>query len=162
MGTLRIASESHADFIRELWMQPENTIFLNPFDEHELIESILSKNILLWECDEEASGFIALECWAPGNVGLSDLAVVNRNSGVGVEMLTATINRLFSDPLMHRLSLDTTIDNMAAIKLSERTGFFREGVLRECWQRPNSEWIDCVLYGLLRREWKIQSESNSG
>jgi RimJ/RimL family protein N-acetyltransferase len=49
---------------------------------------------------------------------------------------------------LHRLQLETLVDNHAMIKVAGRVGFVQEGVLR------GSEWVnggfaDAVIFGLL-------------
>jgi RimJ/RimL family protein N-acetyltransferase len=43
---------------------------------------------------------------------------------------------------------------MRALRLYESLGFQREGLIRECWRRPDGAWVDCFLLGLLQREWR--------
>ncbi len=54
----------------------------------------------------------------------------------------------------HRIGFDVTVDNTRALRLYDRLGFRREGHIRECWLRPDGQWVDCLLLGLLAREWR--------
>ena len=63
------------------------------------------------------------------------------------------LDHLFDQRGAHRVGLDVTTDNAAALALYARLGFVREGTWRECWQRPAGDWVDCAFLAILRREW---------
>ena len=51
----------------------------------------------------------------------------------------------------HRLELEIYGFNERAMRHAERIGFVREGVRRRAYRR-HGEWVDGVLYGLLRED----------
>ena len=51
----------------------------------------------------------------------------------------------------HRLQLEIYGFNERAMAHAERAGFIREGVRRRAYWRHN-EWVDGVLYGLVRED----------
>ena len=51
----------------------------------------------------------------------------------------------------HRLQLEIYGFNERAIEHAERSGFVREGVKRKAYRR-HGEWVDGVLFGLLRED----------
>ncbi len=51
----------------------------------------------------------------------------------------------------HRLQLEIYGFNERAIRHAERAGFVREGVKRKAYHR-HGEWVDGVLYGLVRED----------
>lgn len=53
---------------------------------------------------------------------------------------------------LHRIEADADPRNTASLRLLERLGFVREGLLRERYHQLG-EVQDAVLLGLLRREW---------
>jgi RimJ/RimL family protein N-acetyltransferase len=64
--------------------------------------------------------------------------------------------RLFQRHLLldldyHRLQLEIYGFNERAIKHAERSGFIREGVKRKAYWR-HGEWVDGVLFGLVRED----------
>jgi len=64
--------------------------------------------------------------------------------------------RLFQRHLLdelgyHRLQLEIYGFNERAIAHAERAGFVREGVRRKAYWR-NGEWVDGVIYGLVRED----------
>jgi RimJ/RimL family protein N-acetyltransferase len=58
---------------------------------------------------------------------------------------------LLLDLDFHRLQLEIYGFNERAIEHAERSGFVREGVKRKAYWR-HSEWVDGVLFGLLRED----------
>jgi RimJ/RimL family protein N-acetyltransferase len=68
------------------------------------------------------------------------------------EALTALLDYAFGPMDLRRLEADTDPRNEPSVRLLERVGFSREGLLRERWVVAD-EISDSVLLGLLRREW---------
>jgi RimJ/RimL family protein N-acetyltransferase len=60
---------------------------------------------------------------------------------------------------LHRVFADTDPRNARSIRVLERFGFRREGVLREHY-RVQGEPQDAVVYGLLRSEWARGAEQS--
>jgi RimJ/RimL family protein N-acetyltransferase len=58
---------------------------------------------------------------------------------------------LLDDLGYHRLQLEIYGFNERALAHAERAGFVREGVRRQAYWR-NEEWVDGVLYGLVRED----------
>jgi RimJ/RimL family protein N-acetyltransferase len=58
---------------------------------------------------------------------------------------------LFDELGYHRLQLEIYGFNERALAHAERAGFVREGVRRKAYWR-NDEWVDGVLYGLVRED----------
>ena len=54
----------------------------------------------------------------------------------------------------HRLELEIYGVNERAMRHAERAGFVREGVKRKAYDR-HGEWVDGVLYGLIREDLPI-------
>lgn len=73
--------------------------------------------------------------------------------GFMTEALVAVLTHAFDGLGLNRIEADTDPQNLAAIKLLERLGFQREGVLRQRWI-TNGRKSDAALYGLLRDEWR--------
>jgi ribosomal-protein-alanine N-acetyltransferase len=60
----------------------------------------------------------------------------------------AVIPFVFDSLELHRLEAACLLDNLASIRLLEKTGFTREGVARR-YLRINGVWQDHLLYALL-------------
>jgi RimJ/RimL family protein N-acetyltransferase len=73
--------------------------------------------------------------------------------GVATEAVRALIAFAFRDLDLHRLEADADPRNDRSLRLLEKLGFRREGLLRERYHVA-SELQDAVLLGLLRSEWR--------
>jgi len=68
--------------------------------------------------------------------------------GHATEAVRAVLDHLFRVQGLHRVSAECDARNLASVRLLERTGFQREGLLRRhTWIK--GEWTDDLLYGLL-------------
>jgi RimJ/RimL family protein N-acetyltransferase len=81
------------------------------------------------------------------------VAVQRHRAGTGLALMTAVLDEVFHTRAAHRVGLDVTADNAAALALFARLGFVTEGVWRQCWCRPDGGWVDCVFLALLKHEW---------
>ncbi len=77
------------------------------------------------------------------------------NRGFGTEAFRLWIDYLFSNSDIHRIGFATYSFNPRMIRVGEKLGFVHEGTDREViyWQ---SEWLDRLHFGLLRREWEAR------
>lgn len=80
------------------------------------------------------------------------LAPEHHSQGYAEEAVRAVIDHGFGELDLHRLTADVDPRNTPALRLVERLGFRKEGLLREHY-RQNDEWQDGLLFGLLKREW---------
>jgi RimJ/RimL family protein N-acetyltransferase len=153
---LRQARPSDLPVIDALWRAPQNARWIEPPDEGEIEASIDAGHAFLWHVNGQPQGFATLMTWVPRVFGLSAIACTQ---GQGKQLLGAVLAHVFGALNAHRIGFDVTADNARAIRLYESFGFQREGLVRECWQRPATDdhpqdWADCLLMGLLAREWR--------
>lgn len=73
--------------------------------------------------------------------------------GIATEAVTAMLDFCFSGLGLHRLQAFIHPDNRASIRLIEKLGFRREGLLRDNL-RVGEAWRDDLLYALLAAEWR--------
>lgn len=73
--------------------------------------------------------------------------------GLGQEALRAVLGFAFDTLDLRRIEADIDPRNLPSMKLVERLGFVREGLLRERWQVAG-ETADTALYGLLRQDYR--------
>jgi ribosomal-protein-alanine N-acetyltransferase len=73
--------------------------------------------------------------------------------GLGSEAVGAVIDFAFEVVKMHRIEADVDPRNDRSLRLLERFGFEREGLLRERYYL-HGERQDAVLMGLLRSNWR--------
>lgn len=147
---LRQARPSDLPLIDALWRAPENAPWIEPPDEGEIQAAIDEGFAFLWEQANQPPGMAVLMTWVPRVMGLS---AITCPPGQGKPFFRALLTHVFGDLNAHRIGFDVTADNTRAIRLYESFGFTREGRIRECWQRPAGDWVDCYLYGLLAKEW---------
>ena len=69
------------------------------------------------------------------------------------EALGALIDYAFATLRLRRLEADVDPGNAASLRILERMGFTREGLLRERWD-VGGQIGDTAFYGLLAREWR--------
>ncbi len=81
------------------------------------------------------------------------LAESHQGRGLGTRAVALLVEKLFRETELHRVFGTVSVENIASIKLLERLGFVREGVLRQHFLIQGRR-IDEVVYGLLRHEWK--------
>lgn len=82
-----------------------------------------------------------------------ELADRFRGRGFMREALDAAFTWGFREMQLHRIEAQIHPDNTPSLRLAERIGFCREGLLREaaCW---GGRYHDLVTCGLLRSEWQ--------
>lgn len=81
--------------------------------------------------------------------------------GLMQEALVALFGYAFDTLNLHRVEADVDPRNAASLRLLERLGFVREGLLRERWLVGGAVQ-DSVILGLLRREWSEGQAPRSG
>jgi aminoglycoside 6'-N-acetyltransferase len=80
------------------------------------------------------------------------LVAAARGRGAGTDAIR-TLSRWLIDELgHHRLVIDPSADNAAAIRVYEKVGFKPIGVLREYQLDARGAWEDCLYMDLLARE----------
>jgi RimJ/RimL family protein N-acetyltransferase len=107
------------------------------------------------EVDGKRAGAMGFEITNRRNriVDLGGLAVHPdfRGRRIADEAARLFQRHLFDDLGYHRLQLEIYGFNERAIRHAERAGFVREGVRRQAYER-HGEWVDGVLFGLLRED----------
>ncbi len=75
-----------------------------------------------------------------------------RRRGIASQMIKLVTAELFEIHGFRRLTLRSVLKNEASIKLAEKLGFKREGVLREEFITGKGEIADSVLFSMLRTD----------
>ena len=78
---------------------------------------------------------------------------VNRNRGYATEAVTALIDYLFKSYPINRIECSTATQNLASIRLAEKCGLVREGVLRGL-VFVGGVYLDDVVLSILRSDWE--------
>lgn len=100
-----------------------------------------------------------------GTVTLGSWDRTNRHAGIGfivhpdrqgLGLATEAVRRVlafgFGPMGLHRVEADVDPENEASMRLLERIGFQREGLLRDRWFTFFGEWKDSLILGLLAGE----------
>ncbi|AKS35976.1 hypothetical protein AFA91_00555 [Mycolicibacterium goodii] len=106
---------------------------------------------LAGQCDawiDAYHGRCELGLWVDGRVG---------TRGVGTTAIRLMVTHLFEDRRMDRIAAPIAVGNTATLRMAQRLGFVREGVLRsymtvgsgrcdhELWSLTSADWVH--VYG---------------
>ena len=92
---------------------------------------------------------------------LAILDSANWSKGYGSETTQLMVEYAFKTLNLNRIQLHVCAENIAAIKIYERVGFIKEGVLRNAMFR-NGNYVDFWVMGILRNDWLQTSNFQSG
>jgi RimJ/RimL family protein N-acetyltransferase len=164
---LRRATLDDVDFIAELASHEDVEPFMaavSARDPEKLAEEIErsehepeSLGRFVIELDGERAGAMAFEV-ANRRSRIADLrglmiAPEFRGRGLADSAAQLLVKHLFLDLDYHRVQLECYGFNERAIRHAERAGFRHEGVRRQAYWR-HGEWVDGVLFGLVREDWE--------
>ncbi len=74
--------------------------------------------------------------------------------GLMTEVLKKVTQFAFRQLKLEKIAIKTEMDNFPAQRLARKAGFIREGDLRSAWKKPGGEWVDLMLFGYSRKEFK--------
>ena len=80
------------------------------------------------------------------------LAEEFQGRGFGTDAVRTLARHLVHDRGHHRLTIDPSVDNHAAIRAYEKVGFRPVGVMRQYERSPEGDWRDGLLMDLLADE----------
>jgi ribosomal-protein-alanine N-acetyltransferase len=75
--------------------------------------------------------------------------------GIATEAGRAVMQFGFETLRLHRINVDTRIDNIASVRLMEKLGFRHEGVRRECILNDDGTYQSWALFGMLENEYRL-------
>jgi RimJ/RimL family protein N-acetyltransferase len=81
------------------------------------------------------------------------LSKKSQGKGIATEAMIITIKYLFNHLNKHRIIGSVDPKNLDSIRLLERLNFRKEAHFKESLL-INGVWVDNVIYGILKREWK--------
>ncbi|KAI0050428.1 acyl-CoA N-acyltransferase [Auriscalpium vulgare] len=169
---LRAYKDSDAEFVLDLWNEPESQslVFIRdlpvPRQEKfvkESIEAVTKKDAFFTIVQDKetgaAIGEVSISAPTPrnrdGGLGIM-LAKEWRGKGLGVEIVQWIVQYGFKEMGLHRVWLVAVGGNDAALSVYKRVGFVEEGRLRDAiW--CSGRWVDQVYMGILDREWDIET-----
>jgi aminoglycoside 6'-N-acetyltransferase len=144
----------HAARLRELRRTPEVARWWNDAEEDWPLDDEADLHKLAVFADGELVGYI--QFWedpdptsrhADVDIFLGPDA---QGRGLGTEAMRAVIRLLIEERGHHRITLGTSVDNARAIRVYEKVGFRKVGVLRKASRRDlSAEWEDEFLMELV-------------
>jgi RimJ/RimL family protein N-acetyltransferase len=162
---LRRATSEDVEFMAELASHEDVEPFMAAVSAREQEELTLELELaaaepqyhgrFIVEVDGEPVGVMAFEVANRRSrvANLRSLMLLPEYRGRGIADAAARllVHHLFFDLDYHRVQLECYGFNERAIRHAERSGFVREGVKRKAYWR-HGEWVDGVLFGLLRED----------
>jgi len=120
-----------------------------PFEKDKVFELAVER-----KKDGKVIGLIGLICrdHGQGEMGWA-LAVEHRGQGHATEAARALMDYGFNSLGLRRIHADTGTDNLASLRMMERLGMRREGLLRGAVYEEG-KWVDRYVYGMLADEWR--------
>lgn len=76
------------------------------------------------------------------------------NRGITCKALAKIIVYAFDELEMHKLFLRTHESNIGSIRIAEKNGFTKEGMIRSDYKMTSGVIIDVIYYGLLKEEFR--------
>lgn len=155
---LRRATKADFALVHDISNDPNNIRFISD-DPDDVLSGYLEApdiELAIWEVDDVPVGF-ALFCELDNPSGRTELRRLGLNttgSGLGQSFLTDLKAFGFDTLGRAKIWLDVVPDNPRAIRSYEKSGFLREGQLRQQWKRPDGTVSDLIVFGLLRTEWQ--------
>jgi ribosomal-protein-alanine N-acetyltransferase len=108
------------------------------------------------ESDLRVIGDVAFSFWGrvyyKADLGYA-LARPYWRQGIASEAVGATLRFAFETLHVHRVNVDTRMDNLASVALMRKLGFQHEGARRECVRSPDGSYQTWGLYGMLENEY---------
>lgn len=95
-----------------------------------------------------------------GSLGY-DLVRTHWRQGIATEACRAIMRFGFEEMELHRIHVDTRMDNVASVRLLATLGFTHEGVCRECVRSEDGSWQDWGMFGILEQEYRRQPSEAS-
>jgi ribosomal-protein-serine acetyltransferase len=81
----------------------------------------------------------------------------NMGKGYVTEAVKASIKFIFESLKGHKIVVITGADNPRSYALAERSGFVKEGHLREQKKLEDGTWRGTLIYGLLKSEYNVSN-----
>ena len=88
---------------------------------------------------------------------LYDIRLVrdSRGRGIGVKTMKWVADTLFQrSELIIRIEAYTRADNLTMRQVFSKSGFVKEGYLRDSWENDDGSIMDSLCYAIIRRDWQ--------
>lgn len=74
----------------------------------------------------------------------------NHNNGIGTYAIKEMVNHAFNNMNLHRIYLEVLSTNKRAIKAYEKSGFIKEGILKEAYYK-NGKYVDAFIMAIIKK-----------
>jgi aminoglycoside 6'-N-acetyltransferase len=140
----------HAERLRALRSSPEVARWWDPAPAGWPLEADPSLEKLAIVVDGELAGYIQFEEELDESARHADVDIFlgpeSQDRGLGTEAMRMVVRRLIEERGHHRVTLSTSVDNARAIRVYEKVGFRRVGVMRKASRsHVSGEWEDELL-----------------
>lgn len=156
---MKKAAIEEINLIREIESDPENPwITLGSYEEHKFEIEDAAHMLLVFKdrkgAGDKVKGFALLYFDNDNDIfEIRRIAVTEKGAGLGEEAMRGIINYAYENTSANRLWLDVYTPNKKGIKLYEKLGMKREGILRAN-KKDERGYLDQIIYSLLRSEWE--------
>ncbi len=168
--TLRQLTEDDMDFIFDMFSRPETNQYVadddvkNMEEAVELYEAFIKPKPYLFRLgmvlEENGQligtlGFYSISMDDKRAVLGADLFKEHWGQGLMQEAVQALLRYGFEEMELNRIEASVDPDNIRSMKLTERSGFVKEGVKRQLdWYK--GAYHDDVVFSMLREEWQAR------
>ena len=156
--SLEPATEADIPAIMAIERIPDYALFIGSFseDEHRAYMASPDARYLVWREGGEAVAFVILFKLTDENriVLAKRIGAAKTDIGLGRRFIPAMVDWVFENTPANRFELDCSMENPRALRVYERDGFVREGVVREVYRADDGRYISSALFSILRREWE--------
>jgi len=137
------------------------TAWIDNFKKHFMNHQVILWGICMKE-DSRLIGDIAFmffeKCYYKTDLGYT-LARPYWRQGIMTEAALALLHFGFETMGLHRINVDTRMDNIGSVRLMQKLGFKHEGTRRECIRNEDGSYQDWGLFGMLEDEyWSGKAE----
>lgn len=91
---------------------------------------------------------------------LRRIAISHKGIGYGKEVMSALFKYAFEEIDINRFWLDVYPDNTVGVKLYERLGMHRDGILRQNYKSERG-YLDQIIYSMLKNEYFQDNTENA-
>jgi ribosomal-protein-alanine N-acetyltransferase len=171
---LRELNPSDANDIFQFRSDPEVLRYMNEPQQRNVSEALtLIEDIRQWFAEKKAitwgitlrgedrvCGMIGFYFWGKEYYKTElgyDLARQYWGQGIAIEAMRAVVKFGFEEMKLHRVNVDTRMDNLPSVRLVQRAGFTHEGVRRECIRNPDGTYQSWGMFGLLEQEYSSRN-----
>ena len=134
--------------LRAIHLEPAVTAWWGPMEDAFPFDEPESTRLTIW-VDGEIAGMIQYgeEPEPMYRYAWIDLFVATEfhGRGAGTEAVSLVVKLLRDERGHHRITIDPSLENLAAVRAYEKAGFQRVGVMRLAERGPDGRWRDALL-----------------